>query len=180
MNWFRFRLSAGMFGASLCLAQTVVPQPYMPFVFSDLKAYFDFSPTQILAISHANDDYRQAVSNNQQRIFQVQFEIDQEIRKDPLDPMALGIRYVEIEQLRRQSNEEFAKTRDKVRGVLTDAQKAKLKTLEDARKLQPLISQAECQNLLDPITQEFASFILGVAVNVLPQNSCPSVPGLRA
>lgn len=165
------QLPAGLLCATLCLAQT-----FSQFFPSGLKAYFDLSQAQVDAILRANDDYQQAVSSKQQRIFQVQFEISGETRKYPLDPMALGVRYVELEQLRRQSNDEFAKTRDLVRAVLSEAQKAKLKTLEDARKLQPLVSEAECQNLLDPGVRGafFAFFLVGPVANLPTASYCPS------
>jgi len=39
--------------------------------------------------------------------------------------------------------------RSQDQAVLNDAQRVKLGSLDDARKLQPLISEAQCENLLD-------------------------------
>ena len=82
------------------------------------------------------------------RSAQVQGEIAEWTAKEPLEPMALGLRYTELEVIRRELRDGLARTREKVMAVLDNAQKAKLKTLEDAMKLQPVIAQAQCENLL--------------------------------
>jgi hypothetical protein len=63
--------------------------------------------------------------------------------------MELGLRYAELEGIRREIGVEQKKIVAKVRGALNPAQLAKLKVLEEAVKLQPLIGDAACENLID-------------------------------
>jgi hypothetical protein len=80
----------------------------------------------------------------------VQSEIQQETAKSPLDPAALGIRYAEIEAICRNVKDESAAAQKRNIALLTDAQAVKLKALEDALKLAPIINEAQQSGLLAP------------------------------
>jgi len=133
-----------------------VPTPLPPvklppiMAFQELRVYLGLTDTQVSQLLQNLDDYSRLVSQRQQRIFQVQSEIRDETAKSPLDPAALGIRYAEIETICRNVRDEAAATQTRNLSVLTDAQKVKLKALEDAMKLQPVINEAQNAGLLSP------------------------------
>lgn len=172
-------LAALLLFAFTALAQTgtVVPVPTS----LQLMQYLNLTPDQLIRIQAANGDYFRLVAEKSARMAQVQREIAEETSKSPLDPMALGLRYAELEAIRRELRDEEAKVTPLVLTVLNDAQKAKLKTLEDAMKLQPLICEAQALKLIDvqpqtalppgvtaipiitgfPVSGSFSSLLLG-------------------
>src|SRR4030088_3106721 len=68
---------------------------------ADLKQYLILTDAEVAFIQQATTDYNQTASTKQRRIFDLQNEIADETRKDQTDPMALGVRYVELESIRR-------------------------------------------------------------------------------
>lgn len=152
-------------GAMTVLAQgqgpgtgTILPFP----LFSpELQKYLDLSNTQVDAIRRANLDLTAFNARKQFRMAQVQAEIMEWTAKDPVDAIQLGARYAELEVIRREIAEEQTKTVPKVRGTLSAAQLAKLKLLEDAVKLQPLINDAVCENLMSPAAPQPMGAIRG-------------------
>jgi hypothetical protein len=153
-----------------------------------LKTYLELTDEQVTSIKKANaylDTFRSA---KLQRQFQVQAELTQETAKQTPDPMAIGLRYVELEAIRRELQTEQQKTATAVQNVLTAPQKAKVAALQQALLLYPTACSAIEQNILQtaapvptniiPVnridtTGLFASFLLG-----LPTSNCTS--GLRA
>jgi hypothetical protein len=131
-------------------AQIISPGPYPQPPFQQVKAYLVLTDAQVSQIVLNLSDYGRLVSQRQQRMFQVQSEIQMETAKSPLDPAALGIRYAEIETICRNVRDEGIAAQNRNLGVLTDAQKAKLKALEDAYKLLPIINEAQNAGLLTP------------------------------
>lgn len=113
-----------------------------------LMKYLDLTPDQLVRITAINGDYMMLVAGKSRRMAQVQQEIAEETAKSPLDPMALGVRYAELEATRRELRAEEAKLNPRITALLSDAQRAKLKTLDDAMKLQPLICEALSLRLL--------------------------------
>jgi hypothetical protein len=99
------------------------------------------------------------------RSAQVQREIFEWTNAEQIVPIELGLRYAELEQIRREIRDEEGKTRAAARAVLTDAQRAKLRVIEEAAKLQPLIGQAIGQRLIEPLP-----LTPGGIVRVAPQN----------
>jgi len=146
-----------LFGAPAGLPQTIIPNPPSSLFPSDLRQYLSLTDSQVAAIVQMTADYNQAASTKQQRTLQLQNEIGDLDRQDPLDPMAIGVRYAEIESIRRDLANQLTALRGKLRTSFTDGQQAKLKALDDARKLQPVIIEAQCGNLLDigPLTPYF-------------------------
>src|SRR5947208_15062671 len=90
------------------------------------RAYLDLTDSQVAQISENLDDYNRLVGQRQNRISQVQSEIQQETAKSPLDPSALGIRYAEIETICRNVTDEATAAQNRKLAVLTDAQNVKL------------------------------------------------------
>ena len=130
-------------------AQLPDPIPIRAFGFpAQLKQYLGLSDAQVDTIVRLNMEYNRLAAEKSLRSAQVQSEIAEWTAKEPLEPMALGLRYTELEVIRRELRDGLARTREKTLAVLDTAQKAKLKALEDAMKLQPVIAQAQCENLL--------------------------------
>jgi hypothetical protein len=153
-----------------------------------LKTYLELTDDQVTSIKKANADLDTFRSAKLQRQFQVQAELAQETAKQTPDPMALGLRYVELEAIRRELQAEQQKTATAMQNVLTAPQKAKVAALQQALLLYPTACSAIEQNILQtaapvptniiPVnridtTGLFASFLLG-----LPTSNCTS--GLRA
>ncbi|MGH9721704.1 MAG: hypothetical protein ACRD8O_15970, partial [Bryobacteraceae bacterium] len=125
----------------------ILPTPAT--VSTALRLFLDLATDQVNTITRLTSDFNESSARRQQRIAQVQSEVAAELSRDVLNPMAIGLGLTEIEQLQRQIRDEQVRLRDRVRAVLTDVQRTRLKTLEDAQKLQPLISDAQCLGLID-------------------------------
>ncbi len=104
----------------------------------------------------------------------VAFELIEEKAKDPIDPLALGLRYAEIEAIRREIAEREAAALNTNVQILTEAQRLRLRILEEARRLQPTVTEAECARLLTSADRT-ACF----AVFSIPTNLVPTVPTYR-
>lgn len=126
-----------------------IPVPYSPL--AQVREFLQLTDSQVQSILANNDEYDRFASEEQSRIAQVQREIVEETAKSPLDPNALGIRYAEIETICREMTDRAKEFRAKNLDVLNDAQKAKVKVLEDAIKLAPVISEAGFANLAGDI-----------------------------
>ena len=138
---------------------TILPFPLFP---PELQKYLDLTNTQVDAIRRANLELTTFTARKQFRMAQVQAEIREWTAKDPIDAMQLGVRYAELEGIRREIADEQKKAVSKARGVLNAAQLAKLKVLEDAVKLQPLINDAVCENLMTSAVSQPTGAIGGV------------------
>jgi hypothetical protein len=119
---------------------------------SQVQQFLQLSDSQLQTILTNNDDYNRWSGDKQNRIRQVQTEIADETRKSPLDPNALGIRYAEIETICREMKDRANESRTQNIGVLNQDQKSKLKILDDALKLAPVISDAQFGNLIGGLT----------------------------
>jgi hypothetical protein len=163
-----------------------VPAPLPPvrlppaIALQQLRAYLGLTDTQASQLLQNLDDYGRLVSLRQQRMFQVQSEIRDETAKSPLDPAALGIRYAEIETICRNVRDESAATQTRNLTMLTDAQKVKLKALDDAYKLMPVINEAQNVGLLSP-PGPYGNIISGVlsGTSFLLGYPTPSLPGCQ-
>ena len=139
-----------------------------------LQSYLELTREQVMAIQRLNAASAQFQIEKLRRSSQVQVEIAQETAKTTLDPMALGVRYLELEAIRREVAAEHERTYAEIQKVLTDAQKTKVRALLAAMQLQPVICDARVQNILPPVPTiatripqpglvggGFASFLLG-------------------
>ena len=131
----------------------VIPGPDRPLpVFPpELRAYLELTAEQVESFNAINIEYNQRAIRRLTRANQVQEELREWTAKSPLDPMALGARYLELEALRRDALDDQAKTRDKLRVLLNSQQRTRLARLEEASKLRAVVRQAECENLLAPL-----------------------------
>lgn len=122
-----------------------MPVPPFP---EQLRRYLDLTNDQVDKLQSLIADYNRLVSVRTQRVMQVQQEIAAETAKDTLDPMALGVRYAEIEAIRRELTDQKKFLGDSERAVLTPPQQAKLKTLQDMIALLPVLNEAQCTNFV--------------------------------
>ncbi|MCC6341216.1 MAG: hypothetical protein IT166_03400 [Bryobacterales bacterium] len=163
--------AAGVFG------QTVpppIPAPYPGPPLIELKQYLTLTDAQYVQLFDNLDQSRRAAAGFQQRIYQLRREIDIETERPNPDPMELGTRYAEIEHNCRAITNESKALREKNSGLLTDAQKAKLKTLDDARKLYPVISQAQLASLLEGgVTGLSPGGVVGGIISTIPPTIVP-------
>jgi hypothetical protein len=147
--------------------------------FQQLRVYLGLTDTQVSQLLQNLNDYGRLVSQRQERMYQVQSEIRDETAKSPLDPAALGIRYAEIETICRNVRDEAGATQTRNLTVLTDAQKVKLKALDDAYKLLPVINEAQNAGLLSP-PGPYAGIASGVSSSRLGIFGYPpSLPGCQ-
>lgn len=170
-------------------------QPENPFFdyLPAIRAYLEITPAQMQSIERANEEHSQWTWSKQLRLAQVQREIAEERAKTAPDPMALGVRYVEIEAICRESAAKLVEQRAKNQNLLTDAQRTKLKTLEDALKLVPAIQQAQSLQILgEPYVSLSGAMFLqnriastgdrfsrtdGTGLSYSPDAACGALPG---
>ena len=124
----------------------LMPTFYQPL--GPVKEFLQLSDSQVQSILSNNNEYSQWSLGKQSRIQQVQTEIAQETAKPNLDSMAIGVRYTEVELICRDIRQQIPVYQKKNTDVLTDSQKAKLKVLDDAVKLAPIIAEAQNANLM--------------------------------
>jgi hypothetical protein len=139
-----------------------------------LKEFLQLTDSQYSTLFQNMGEHQQAILERQQRIAAVQREITLETARENPDPTELGTRYAEIEFICRAMNDEAKRLQDRNRALLTDAQKARLKTLEDALKLFPTIAQAQQVLLLDGNTG-YASALLGPGGSGITGSLLPTV-----
>jgi hypothetical protein len=134
-----------------------------------LKQYLELSDEQVRLILDHNSALQRFQAEKTLRLAQVQFELTQETIKPTPDPMAIGLRHVEMEAIRRELQAEQGRTATRIEEVLTAAQKTKLQALRQAIQLQPVICEAQIVNLLP----SFPGNIVPAIVNQQP------LPGTR-
>jgi Spy/CpxP family protein refolding chaperone len=113
-----------------------------------LKQYMELTDAQISSIVQINTSFQTFQLEKSRRIGQVQIELFQETAKPVIDAMALGVRHLELESIRRELQAEQSKVATQIQNVLTAAQKTKLQALEQAMQLQSVICEAQAMNLL--------------------------------
>lgn len=117
--------------------------------FEEVKQFLQLSDAQVQNLLLNTTQHSLTVSGKRSRIGDVQREIAAETAKEQLDPMALGVRYVEVETLCREIRTTTTELITRNQALLNADQKAKLKVLEDAIKLAPVIQQAQIFSLLE-------------------------------
>jgi hypothetical protein len=128
------------------------PNPWFYQPLEQVKEFLKLSDSQLQAILTNNDEYNRWSFEKQNRIRQVQTEIVDETKKEPLDPNGLGIRYAEVESICREMKDRANEYYTRNIGLLDSNQKAKLNVLEEAIKLAPAISEAQSGNLISGLS----------------------------
>lgn len=144
----------------------------------DLKAYLGLSNEQVARIQGNNKELADHTGNQFGRFSREFFEINVELAKPAPDPMVVGSRYAEIEKACREDVRIARRTREQNLFVLTEAQKVKLKVLEDASRMMTVVEEAKSANLNRAAASgSFASFLLGGGGFVLGGGAL-AIPGL--
>lgn len=150
--------------ASTGLAQTrpipgtlPLPGEFIPALFpANLKQYLGLSEDQVTQVTTLNQHFDQFLAAKTQRQIQLRIEILQETNRPSLDAMAIGTRYAEMEQIRRDIEAERARTVASIQNTLTEAQKGKLAVLQQALLDYPTACTAISQNVMTvPIRSVF-------------------------
>lgn len=147
---FVFSLVIASVAASVGLAQTGLPVVVgdMTSFPPNLKQYLELSDDQVSQITTLNLNLSQLVSTKTQRQLQLQVEIVQETARPSIDAMAIGSRYAEIEQIRRDIQTERTRTVASAQNILTEAQKGKLTALQQVLRDYPVACAAITTNLM--------------------------------
>jgi hypothetical protein len=134
-------------------AQIIGPGPGGPGlpISPDLRVYLDLTGDQMAAMNRLNAELRRFQSDKGRRATQVQLELQDERQKETLDPMAFGLRYVELEAIQRDVAAKAKDTAAEVQKLFTPAQKTKLQALVDVLRNYPLACEAVSLNLITPL-----------------------------
>lgn len=158
--------------ASCCSGQQLTPS---------LIEFLDLTATQITRLRQNAAEFNKFHGEKSQRYEQVTRELAEETAREVLNPMALGQRYIEQEAICRELRVAHEQNFNKNVTVLTDAQKAKLKTLDAVSASARLASSAQGVNLIEggvPSFVSFADFLLGGAgTSVGGALAIPGSPG---
>jgi hypothetical protein len=130
----------------LAAGQMTIPGPLQPF--GALKEFLALTDAQVEALVQSQSDQARFASERQSRLLLLRFQIAQETAKEQLDPVAIGTLYVEVETICREIRDNNVAAGKRNLALLTDPQRAKLKTLEDLQKLLPALSQAQAAGLI--------------------------------
>jgi hypothetical protein len=150
-------------------------------VYRQMREYLQLTNAQFDAILRNNNEFNQWASGKQRRMAQVRDEIAVETAREVLVAGALGIRYAEVEGIRRHIADRRKELYTLNHAVLTDAQKVKFKALEEALKLDPVITGARAANLLPGVDNcSFADILLGGVSGILcrPELPISFLPGV--
>jgi Spy/CpxP family protein refolding chaperone len=137
--------------ALLAATAAFAQQPPTPDV-SALKTYLSLTDSQITALQAIQKQQRTGVSDLHQQVQQKQQALNALLSGGSTDANAVGKLVLDIQALRKQIDTNASSFRAQAANVLTADQKTKLKTLDDASKLQPAISEAVFLLLLAPPT----------------------------
>jgi hypothetical protein len=142
---------AGFLAIFSAAAQTPPDQRLYP-SFYLVQDFLQLTDAQARNILGNNEQYNRWARDKQARIAAVQTEITWETDSETLDPHALGLRYMEVELICREMLEQAKEFRTRNLALLTADQRSKLKALEDAVSVIPLLFQANSGNLISGIT----------------------------
>ena len=140
-------------------AYAQVPNPFYGLSYPELREYLALTDDQLQRIDGANQEYNAWVFAQEERIARVQEELAGETASTALEPLAIGVRYVEIEAICRKVAERRIELAASTNAVLTPAQRTKVEALREAVKLVPVIQQSQSLRLIGG-----TSIIAGVSI----------------
>ncbi len=151
-------LAATLGVATICMAQSPRHSFAGPGAHGDrgggaqieaLKTYLGLSDTQVASLRQARTDAFDQAKPNMKDAAQKARDLRAEMNKANPDPTAVGRLMTEMKQMREQGRSTQTQVREKSMAVLSEAQKAKLKTLEEAAALQDAVREARMSGLLN-------------------------------
>ena len=116
---------------------------------TDLSGQFlGLTSDQSRRIAQNQDAHYEWMKPQQARVELVRAEIVEESLRVPLDPLALGLRYAELEAIRREDLERRDQLVRLNRSVLTEAQNKRATTLAEVENLAVTARHADCGFLI--------------------------------
>jgi len=168
-------------GSTALLAQSTDPAgPGMPIAvqrYAQLVKYLGLDAKQTAELIRVDAEFQRYLAAKTLRAAQVESELRTETLKPVVDPLALGVRYAELEAICREARDTEKKTGESARKALTAAQLPKVVVLEQAFALLPVITEADSAHLVDaPLAG--TSGAVGVVVSSLISGSA-RLPGCK-
>lgn len=114
-----------------------------------ISKYLELTPQQTLELLRIQSEWSLYLASKVRRVAQVESELRDVTLAEVVDPMALGLRYMELEAICRESRQTDARLRERARKLLKADQAAKLAVLEQAYRLLPVIADADAAKLMD-------------------------------
>lgn len=132
-------------------------------IVASAQAYLGLSDERARVLGGEKRAFGEWMQTRYERGVEVQKELAKETGRSPLNPMALGVRYAELEMLRREVEERGLALVAANVGSLTEAQRGRLGELEAAMRLARIGNEAQVLQVLAPdcTARVFASFLLG-------------------
>jgi hypothetical protein len=140
--------------------------PFFGPAWPSLREHLALTAEQFTAMAANSRAHDQWMRERSIRVSQVQIEIYQESANEVLDALALGLRYAEIEAIRRESNERHGLLIEANQNLLTKEQRAKFEQLVQAAKLIQAVTEARGVNLMKgdcPVSRPGTVPLIGVA-----------------
>ncbi|HYZ82766.1 MAG TPA: hypothetical protein VE621_00105 [Bryobacteraceae bacterium] len=125
-----------------------------------LRNYLTLTETQVQAIVTATNSFDSYLDEQLSLQLTLNREINRELAKAQPDATVVGQKVVELEMSDRALLNRYLEVIAEMRRSLTDEQKTKMKALEDAYRLTPLIEQAQDVGLWDPQLEELGPIFL--------------------
>lgn len=147
--------------AASCQAPPVPSVNYLPTKFAPpdtLVRFLNLTPAQEQRFQQIREAF--PVGSDILRMRTVVQEIVEETQRAELDPLALGLRYAEVESLRRNHSERLRRFEAANREVLTPDQRNRLAILEEAIRLRPTSDQARSASIVGQRCQFRGFFFL--------------------
>lgn len=116
--------------------------------FESLKGYLGLSDTQVAALRQARRDAFEQAKPSMKENAERARELRAEMSKANPDRNTVGRLMTEMKQSRQQGQTMWTQVREKSLAVLTEAQKAKLKSLEEAAALESAVREARSSGLI--------------------------------
>jgi len=132
----------------ILLAASLRAQSPAPVFYQQLREFLHLTDSQWDALIAADSQYTAWKVVKYSRVAEMQHYMPEEIAKPMPNPGELGVRYAEIVTICREIRNRAADVERTNVKMLTDAQRAKLKQLDDAIVLLPEIAQAQSIRLL--------------------------------
>lgn len=104
-----------LFHAVLSAQFIVRPVPVPP----EARRYLELTDAQTTRIQQLNSRFESYRLDKVIRQMTVQQELAEQMQQDPLDPTAIGLRHVELESIRRETEAEKARTINDIQALLT-------------------------------------------------------------
>lgn len=118
-------------------------------IWPQLIRHLELTPQQILELVRIQTEWSRYLTSKSRRVMQVEDELRQATLAPVVDPMALGVRYMELEAICRESRATDKRHQEQARKLLTAQQAARLASLEQAYRLLPVIAEADAAKLMD-------------------------------